>query len=507
MKKFKHFMMVVMLQIAWSTGTGHAADVIHYDLHIVPDFSSRTVNLTAAVQIDNAQLERRFVFGLNDGYDSVEVSAAASAVAVERKRGQIVVTVEQPVRDLILNFQLKGLTGNSNDEARAVVTDSSLFLLWSDRFYPIVYDDWATVTTAIVLPEGFSAIAPGRLARVLSGGDETTYVFETGHPTVCFSVLADRRWIHTQRTINNIPMHTFLYPESQHFAEQIFQSSAEILAFYAEYYGPYAFDQFSFVTIDGINARRAFPGFIGYSPRYLEKEFTTTGHDAHETALLWWFYTLRGSGSGAFQWTEGFGDYAEFLYDETFRKPIPAIFRYFREQYLNSKPSEDVAYHELNGATPQKIVHGKYPWLMHLLRFAVGDEPFRKGMRLLFDRYRFRTFSMQEFIKTMEEGSGQSLQWWREDWLERKGAPAVVMRYDVRKSGDRFITTVILEQSEPPRYLPLEVGLKTENDMRLEKILLTGKVVKRVFKTDKKPKRVILDPNRWLPAKKKTVTP
>ncbi|MFQ6115530.1 MAG: hypothetical protein ACE5NG_15835, partial [bacterium] len=199
------------------------------------------------------------------------------------------------------------------------------------------------------------------------------------------------------------------------------------------------------MTIQGIYARRAFPGFVGYSPQYLEKEFTTTGHDAHETALLWWFYTTRGNGPGSFQWTEGFGDYAEFLYDETYKKPIPKVFQYFRKKYLELPFENDVPHHQLRGNTPQEIVHGKYPWLMHILRYVEGDSAFHKAMRLLFKRFQFRTFSMSEFVLTLEQACGQSLKWWREEWLERKGVPALSLKSDIQKSKLNYQIKMILE--------------------------------------------------------------
>jgi hypothetical protein len=74
-----------------------------------------------------------------------------------------------------------------------------------------------------------------------------------------------------------------------------------------------AFGEYNFVTIQGLYARRASNGFVAYSPDYLDKEMTRTRYDAHETSLLWWDSTTRGSAPGSWQWTEGFGDYVETI--------------------------------------------------------------------------------------------------------------------------------------------------------------------------------------------------
>ena len=44
-------------------------------------------------------------------------------------------------------FRLSGTPGKSAGESRPVIDDDSLFLLWSDRFYPADFDDWTLLRT------------------------------------------------------------------------------------------------------------------------------------------------------------------------------------------------------------------------------------------------------------------------------------------------------------------------------------------------------------------------
>lgn len=472
-----------------------AYDIEHYDMLIQPDFKSKQLFVKVVVAIDNPALEKSFTFGLNDRYGSVGVTCSSSRAVAERNPGTITVSVEKPTKRISLVFDIKSSPGRSQDEDRDVIDEHSLFLLWSDRFYPIDFNDWATVKTIIVLPPNFPAIAPGRQARVRRVDDKDEYTFETRNPAVGFSVFADSRWTRTERTINGLRMQTLLHPESQKFAEQIFRTSSEILKFYSETFCPYPFDQFSFVTLTGMYARRAFTGFVGYEPGYLEKEFTTTGHDAHETALLWWGYTIRGKGPGSSQWLEGFGDYAEILYDEKYHKPLPKIFHYFRDKYLATPPEKDLLYSELRGSTDQAFVHGKYPWLMHLVRYAVGDNEFRRAMKLVFKKFKFRAFSMNEFLATLEEGSGQSLQWFRDEWLQRRGVPVISLKSEIEQKDGAYQITCALEQLGNVYRLPVEIGVETETGVRIEKVFLSERRVTVSFLSKERPKRILLDPN------------
>ena len=477
-------------------------DVQHYDLLIEPDFALRTISLTSTMTIANPNLEKSFSFGLNDHYESVEVTSNATPIEVHRDVGSVTVSINKPPKALSLVFTLKGRLGKSPSEDRDVIEEQSLFLLWSDRFYPIDFSDWATAKITILLPPGFQAIAPGRLKQVQKVRERIEYTFETSGPEVNYSVFADARWVKTEREINGIRMQTLLHPESQKFARQIFNTSSKILKFYSETFCPYPFGQFSFVTIKGMYARRAFSGFVGYEPGYLQKEFMTTGHDAHETSLLWWGHMIRGAGSGSSQWLEGFGDYAEILYDEKYHKPIPKIFQFFRTKYLASPPEKDLLYSELRGSTDQALVHGKYPWLMHLIRYVVGDSRFKRAMRLLFERYKFRTLSMDEFILTLEEGGSRPLRWFREEWLERRGVPIISMKSTIEEEGRTFKLTCMLEQEGNIYHFPLEIGIETQRVMRIQKVDLTERQTTFTVKMKTKPSKIYLDPNGWILMKK-----
>ncbi len=46
--------------------------------------------------------------------------------------------------------------------------------------------------------------------------------------------------------------------------------------------------------------------------------------------------------------------------------------------------------------------------LMASLRAAIGDDAFRRGIRLLFERYRYRTFTLDQFISVFEECAKRS---------------------------------------------------------------------------------------------------
>jgi hypothetical protein len=200
-------------------------------------------------------------------------------------------------------------------------------------------------------------------------------------------------------------MVTLLHPEAQQFADALFRTSGDVVAYYTDLHGYYPADSFAFVTISGMFARRAFTGFIGYEPRYLAQTMARDGYDGHETALLWWGYATHGEGPGAFQWTEGFGDYVEMLYAEARRRSVPFNLQRARDAFLALAPTPDLVLTDLGGNSPQPLIHGRLPWVMAAVRERIGDAPFRRAIRTLFDRWRYRTFTLDEFIAVFENAA------------------------------------------------------------------------------------------------------
>lgn len=476
--------------------------ITHYDLRIEPDFAAKTIRMLVSMEISNPTLGSSFSFELADAYKVVSLRASGSEALAGHENGEINVELRRPRKEVVLSFELEAAPGNSQDEDRPVIEDQSLFLLWSDRWYPVDFNQWATVRTTIVLPSNFQVIAPGKLISAGKQGDRIEHIFQTTQPTVCYSVFADSRWIRSERQVSGFRIITLLHAESQKHAAQIFSTSVDVLKFFSELHGCYSFDQFAFITIPRMYARRAFAGWIGYSPEYLEKEMGRTGYDAHETSLLWWGLTSHGRGPGSWQWTEGLGDYVEVIYGGARKKPLPQNFVRFRSDYLASPPEQDVPYDKLRGNTPQKIVHGKYPWTMQVMRERIGDDAFLRGIRLLFQQYRFRTFSMEEFIATFEQTSGQSLRWWREQWLERKGVPVVAFESSIVPSSNGYRITCKLAQEGEIYELPLEIGIRIENTTRIEKIMLRDRTAEVIFDCAERPSEVLLDPNERILMKK-----
>ena len=496
-----------LLTIFWTIvafGAGAYAEstyrIQYYRLKLTPDFKAHRVTIKTQIEIDNPALDREFEFTIRAPFHVLMVKAPKHIHHFSDE--QLTLTLAKPQRHFSLEITTVTENGaTSASEKRPVIDDDSLFLIWSDAFYPVDWERWAPVETVIEMPVGYEAVAPGRLLHRASHSGTTRFVFSSTLPQMAFSVFADRRWTRTERDVDGFRIVTLLHPESQQFSDKIFKTSPDVLRFFSDLHGVNPTETFSFVTIPGMYGRRAFSGFVGYPPAALEKEMNSTGFDAHETSLLWWGYTTRANGPGAWQWSEGLGDYVEFMYDEARNFPRPPIFNRFREQYLSSDPSQEPLYTQLRGNTPQKYVHGKYPWIMAALRYSIGDDAFRRGLQDLFTTYRYRTFSIDEFVTVFEKASSHSLDSWRKNWLERKGVPS--LKISVTQSPDTAHDSSLwnlkgtVEHDGSFTGMPLDVAFQGSQGSNTQAIQLKNPAIDFTH-TGPGPVEVILDPGMKL---------
>ncbi|MAS13405.1 MAG: aminopeptidase N [Nitratireductor sp.] len=110
-------------------------------------------------------------------------------------------------------------------------------------------------------------------------------------------------------------------------------------------------------------------------------------------------------------------------------------------------------------------VYEKGSEVIRMLRTILGEDAFRAGMDLYFERHDGQAVTIEDFVKSFEDASGRDLSQFAL-WYHQAGTPNVALssRYDARKKA----LTVEIEQSIPPTpsesrkrlmHIPLAFGL------------------------------------------------
>jgi hypothetical protein len=115
------------------------------------------------------------------------------------------------------------------------------------------------------------------------------------------------------------------------------------------------------------------------------------------------------------------------------------------------------------------VGYGKAAMLFSMLRDAIGKDAYDAGIRLFWEKHRFRTASWADLQSAFEQTSGQPLGTFFSQWLDRAGGPRVsVTEARASRTGSGTQLTVTIAQSDPPYALrvPLEIVYAGKTEVR-----------------------------------------
>jgi aminopeptidase N len=132
-----------------------------------------------------------------------------------------------------------------------------------------------------------------------------------------------------------------------------------------------------------------------------------------------------------------------------------------------SHPIQPDSYQEINNFYTV-TVYNKGAEVIRMIHTLLGEDKFRLGMDLYFERHDGQAITTEEFVKAMEDASGIDLKQFRR-WYKQAGTPelSVADEYD----SDQKIYTLHLSQSTPetpgqtsklPFHIPVKLSLMTQ---------------------------------------------
>jgi aminopeptidase N len=97
----------------------------------------------------------------------------------------------------------------------------------------------------------------------------------------------------------------------------------------------------------------------------------------------------------------------------------------------------------------------------------------------------------------MEEASGQELDTFFHQWLYLAGQPMIEGAWTYDAAQKQLVVRIVQTQASAFEF-PLDIGLQTADDLRIEKVHVDQKEQAFTFDLDAAPDGVVLDPETWL---------
>jgi len=358
--------------------------------------------------------------------------------------------------------------------------------------------DKATVDFEVTAPDHYQVVSNGLKVEEKNIGGNLKYTHwkeAVPLPTKVMVIgVADFAIDHTG-DVGQIPVYTYVFPESKEAGFKSYAVAKDILPFYIKNVGPYAYEKLANVQSKTIFGGMENAGAIFY----FENSVTSRGIEelmAHEIAHQW-FGDGASEKSFAHLWlSEGFATYMTNLYLEnkygadTLKKREKAdrvTVLKFEKRRLT--PVVDTAVKDNYMQLLNANSYQKGGWVLHMLRRKLGDDLFWKGIRNYYAQYNSANANTDDLRRVMEEASGQNLEQFFKQWLYTAGHPQlnISWKYDA----DKGVINISINQNQEVLY---DCSLQIAVNGQLHSIAIKDKNTTVQFEATANPV-VVVDPD------------
>ena len=351
------------------------------------------------------------------------------------------------------------------------------------------------------------SVSNGRLINILTNDDRKTYHWKTYYPVSTYLVAlysADYEEFSEEYTSLDgnltMPVNYYVLPDKLEKSKVDFSEHTDILKVFAKLFGEYPFIKEKYGVAEFLWTMGAMENqtITGVSSGLIGGKKFFNDYLIHELAHHWW-----GNAVGPDTWkdiwlNEGFSTYSEALYFEV-KHGKEALQSTMKKKYFRrfsgtlSDPEPNIF---------SSTVYNKGGWVLHMLRWEVGDSSFFKILKIFFETYKYSNASTNDFIEVAQNISGKNLDDFFHQWLDYEGEIKVKFNWSVVQNAAGYKTEIFIEQDQenPEHYnFPLEIMFQLVNGNQIRKIYyINSKETNINIETEDKIESVLLDPDGWL---------
>lgn len=344
-------------------------------------------------------------------------------------------------------------------------------------------DEADSLDLLVTVPEPLVCAANGRLVETKAAeAGWHTFHWRVTTPINSYGValnLAPYKTIsrdYTSVAGDTFPVTYWVLPENFEKGKVLFEDILRQMAYFESVYGPYPFRGDKYGVAETPHLGMEHQSIIAYGNNYRGDLWgADRGYDElhlHEFAHEWWANLVTCKNWNDFWIHESFASYAQALYAEH----VGGEAAYFQEmgeqkKFANKaaiaprapKSTADMYFGDKEGA-PGGDIYFKGSWVLHSLRWLVGDEAFFRAQRRMAypdptlekrtDGSACRFATTEEILAIAEKECGVELDWFFEVYLRQPKLPELAWKEQGGK--------LLLEWKSPtqaPFPMPVEVKL------------------------------------------------
>jgi aminopeptidase N len=297
-----------------------------------------------------------------------------------------------------------------------------------------------------------------------------------------------------------MPMLNYVYPENLESAKSGTADNVRVLQYFDSLFVDYPFKKEKYG-----HAQFGWGGGMEHQTMSFVVNYGW-GLLSHELAHQW-FGDYVTCGTWEDIWlNEGFATYLEGLSRERFQSETD--WYNWKSGKVNSIVSNTGGSVRVDDPTnigrifSGRLSYNKGSYLLHMLRWKLGDEYFFEGIRSYLQDKSFDYAVTSEFKSHLETASGQDLDEFFRDWYEGQGYPAYEVVWD--QESDRLLVQLNQTSSHPSvSFFEMPVPIKLSGEGKSVTVRPEHTSSGQIFQfiPDFKVEKVEFDPELWLAAK------
>ncbi|MEO8821387.1 MAG: M1 family metallopeptidase [Ginsengibacter sp.] len=491
-------------------------DVQHYSFFIRLNDSNNIIQGKAIITTGFLKPENQIVFDLvnkkTDGKGMLVNSVTKNGVELKFEQNEqhlILQDKGQPGSENIYTISYEGIPADgliiSNNKygARTFFGDN-----WPNRAHNWIpcndhLSDKATVDFFVTAPDHYQVVSNGKKIEETNLDNHlklTHWKEEAQLPTKVMVIGVTDFAVNNYADVDCIPVSTWVYPPDRDSGFAHYAIAKNILQFYINHIGPYAFEKLA-----NVQSTTIFGGMENASCIfYFEKSVNSKGIEslmAHEIAHQWFGDNVTEKDWPHLWLSEGFATYMTDLYLENKygKDSLQNLLRTQRAEVIGySKEHKTPVVDTSESLNLMKLLNDnsyqKGAWVLHMLRRKLGDSLFWKGIRSYYKTYYGKNASTLELEKVFENVSHQNLETFFKQWLFKAGQPMLNVQWSYDKS--KKSVSVKIEQTQSNRFkFPLQISFEYGEKGFTKTIDVKDKTTQTHFSIPFEPNQIIIDPN------------
>ena len=364
--------------------------------------------------------------------------------------------------------------------------------------------DKAAVDFVVTAPAAWRVVANGALVDTAAAdGGRVRWTWRERRPIPTYTmVVAAGPMVRSEHPPANasttpVPVEVWTWPADSAYADSVpFHDVTSIVDVLSRLIGTFPYEKLSHVEsatkYGGMeNASAIFYPAQPYADRAMHE-----GVVRHETAHQWFGDAVTEKDFHHLWLSEGFADYfdlvagADLHGDSVLSTGMQAYAASYFKSKVVDRPIIDTV-----ETDPAKLLNAnnyqKGAWVLHMLRYEIGDSAFFRGVRDYYSTWRDSSVLSDQFQQIIERRARKDLGWFFKQWLRQPGYPQLTVTWHYEPFKHQAIANI--QETQPSAW-----GL-----FRLTKLPVVfegpdGKTVRRMIDIDGPPSSERMDVP-WVP--------